>query len=215
MGEQHALRIAGRAGGVLDECRVFGVRARLERGLQELDRAFMGTIHAFCARLLRERPIEAGIDPGFLETTAPEANRLAARFWSLHLERLAASGHRADVPTVFVWEGVTMYLPRAASEATLVALASIAAKGSTLAVTYVEPELAHMPAVLRPAVLSVFAAVGEPVIGAMRPDEMGTLLAKHGFTPIEDTGSRDWSRRYGVHEPKRVLTRERLAVARS
>jgi ATP-dependent helicase/nuclease subunit A len=68
------------------------VRARLERALQDLDRAFMGTIHAFCARLLRERPIEAGIDPGFLETTAPEANRLAARFWSLHLERLAAAG---------------------------------------------------------------------------------------------------------------------------
>ena len=67
-------------------------RARLERALQELDRTFMGTIHAFCARLLRERPIEAGIDPGFLETTAAEANRLAARYWGLHLEQLAASG---------------------------------------------------------------------------------------------------------------------------
>jgi ATP-dependent helicase/nuclease subunit A len=67
-------------------------RARLERALQELDRTFMGTIHAFCARLLRERPIEAGVDPGFLETTAAEANRQAARYWSLHLERLADSG---------------------------------------------------------------------------------------------------------------------------
>jgi ATP-dependent helicase/nuclease subunit A len=66
--------------------------ARLERALQNLDRAFMGTIHAFCARLLRERPIEAGIDPGFRETTAPEAARLAARFWGLHLERLASTG---------------------------------------------------------------------------------------------------------------------------
>jgi ATP-dependent helicase/nuclease subunit A len=67
-------------------------RARLERALHDLDRTFMGTIHAFCARLLRERPIEAGIDPGFLETTAAEASRLAARYWGLHLERLAASG---------------------------------------------------------------------------------------------------------------------------
>src|SRR5206468_3183475 len=36
-------------------------RDRLERALQDIDRAFMGTIHAFCARLLRERPLEARI----------------------------------------------------------------------------------------------------------------------------------------------------------
>jgi ATP-dependent helicase/nuclease subunit A len=65
---------------------------RLEAALQELDRAFMGTIHAFCARLLRERPIEAGIDPAFAETTAMQANALADHYWSLHLERLAATG---------------------------------------------------------------------------------------------------------------------------
>jgi ATP-dependent helicase/nuclease subunit A len=76
----------------LTEGLVPAARARLERALHQLDRAFMGTIHAFCARLLRERPIEAGIDPGFLETTAAEAGRLAARYWGLHLERLAASG---------------------------------------------------------------------------------------------------------------------------
>ena len=30
---------------------------RLRRAIDEIDRAFLGTIHAFCARLLRERPI--------------------------------------------------------------------------------------------------------------------------------------------------------------
>jgi ATP-dependent helicase/nuclease subunit A len=63
---------------------------RLERALREIDRAFMGTIHAFCARLLREQPLEAGIDPSFRETTALEAEGIADRFWILHLERLAA-----------------------------------------------------------------------------------------------------------------------------
>jgi methyltransferase (TIGR00027 family) len=129
--------------------------------------------------------------------------------------KLAASGHRADVPTVFVWEGVTMYLPRAATEGTLQALASVAAPKSTLAVTYVEPELAHMPAALRPAVLSVFAAVGEPVIGAMKPSEMAELLRRHRFSPIEDSGTSEWKRRHGRHESRFVLTRERLAVART
>ena len=67
-------------------------RAALDVALQQIDRAFMGTIHAFCARLLRERPLEAGIDPDFTEVTAAEARTLATRFWSLHLERLATQG---------------------------------------------------------------------------------------------------------------------------
>ena len=40
-------------------------RHLLDRALQNIDQAFMGTIHAFCARLLRERPLEAGVDPAF------------------------------------------------------------------------------------------------------------------------------------------------------
>ena len=66
--------------------------SKLDRALQDIDQAFMGTIHAFCARLLRERPLEAGVDPAFAETTAPEANLQAARFWSHHLEKLATQG---------------------------------------------------------------------------------------------------------------------------
>ncbi|NJD11345.1 MAG: hypothetical protein FIB01_13215, partial [Gemmatimonadetes bacterium] len=67
-------------------------RTRLDRALRDIDRAFLGTIHAFCARLLRERPLEAGLDPGFRETLGAEAERLRNRFWLSHLERLAAEG---------------------------------------------------------------------------------------------------------------------------
>lgn len=35
--------------------------------LSNLDRMFIGTIHSFCARLLREFPVEAGVSPGFEE----------------------------------------------------------------------------------------------------------------------------------------------------
>ena len=38
---------------------------RFIRALAELELAFVGTIHGFCAEMLRERPIEAGIDPLF------------------------------------------------------------------------------------------------------------------------------------------------------
>ena len=45
-------------------------RARLEQALAHLEVARIGTIHAFCADLLRERPVEAGVDPSF--EVAPE-----------------------------------------------------------------------------------------------------------------------------------------------
>ena len=41
--------------------------ARVHRALSNLERFFAGTIHAFCARLLRERPVESGVAPGFSE----------------------------------------------------------------------------------------------------------------------------------------------------
>ena len=42
-----------------------GERARLSSALGQLEEARIGTIHSFCADLLRERPVEAGVDPMF------------------------------------------------------------------------------------------------------------------------------------------------------
>ncbi len=62
---------------------------RLNQALSSLDQLFIGTIHAFCARLLRERPLEAGLDPGFQELTEEASVELTKGFWAAHLERLA------------------------------------------------------------------------------------------------------------------------------
>lgn len=37
----------------------------MEEACRELESAYISTIHAFCARVLREHPLEAGIDPAF------------------------------------------------------------------------------------------------------------------------------------------------------
>lgn len=66
--------------------------ARLDAALREIDRAFLGTIHAFCARLLRERPLDAGVDPGFRETLGAEEKRMRSRFWTAWLEQVTAEG---------------------------------------------------------------------------------------------------------------------------
>jgi ATP-dependent helicase/nuclease subunit A len=52
-------------------------RARLDRALEELELARIGTIHAFCGDLLHERPIEAGIDPLFEVASEQDAQALA------------------------------------------------------------------------------------------------------------------------------------------
>ncbi len=63
-------------------------RPRLEDALARLDAAFVGTIHAFCARLLRERPVEAGVDPGFVEMDQPADTVARQEAWDRYAERL-------------------------------------------------------------------------------------------------------------------------------
>ena len=57
-------------------------RARAADALRDLDRAFLGTIHAFCGRLLRERPLDAGLDPGFVELDETAWPALVEDYWS-------------------------------------------------------------------------------------------------------------------------------------
>ncbi len=60
-----------------------------EAALRDLPRAFTGTIHAFCARLLRERPIEIGLDPRFFEVTEAEWEEYKESFWNGWLEHIS------------------------------------------------------------------------------------------------------------------------------
>jgi ATP-dependent helicase/nuclease subunit A len=50
--------------------------ARLERAVQRFEEAHVSTIHGFCADLLRERPVEAAVDPAFAVLTEGQAERL-------------------------------------------------------------------------------------------------------------------------------------------
>jgi ATP-dependent exoDNAse (exonuclease V) beta subunit len=52
------------------------VHARLDQALVELERARIGTIHGFCADILRERPVEARVDPLFEVAADDQAQAL-------------------------------------------------------------------------------------------------------------------------------------------
>lgn len=67
-------------------------RARLDAAIETIERCFIGTTHAFCARLLRERPVEAALDPEFQENDQVRSLLLANDFWNRYLERISARG---------------------------------------------------------------------------------------------------------------------------
>ena len=52
------------------------MQERLDAAVQNLEEAHVSTIHGFCADLLRERPVEAAIDPLFRVLTEGQAQRL-------------------------------------------------------------------------------------------------------------------------------------------
>ena len=60
-------------------------KEHLSEALAKLDRAFIGTIHSFSSRLLRERPVEAGITPDFTEIEGLEEKLLAEAAWDEYL----------------------------------------------------------------------------------------------------------------------------------
>jgi methyltransferase (TIGR00027 family) len=130
-------------------------------------------------------------------------------------EAMAGSAHDRSRATFWIWEGVTMYLQRPALVGTAEAVAGMSAPGSTLATTYVRP--GYVPTEIRSlgaVVQGVFRMFGEPLVGAIDPEEMAALLEGVGFTPTSDTNSEDWARAEGtaVGLP-RFFRAERLVVA--
>lgn len=66
-------------------------KSRLADALAKLNRCFVGTIHSFCAKLLRERPIEAGVDLAFRELEEAEDDLLKLSAWSEFVASLFAN----------------------------------------------------------------------------------------------------------------------------
>src|SRR5438046_3497943 len=57
------------------------IAGRVQDALSNLERFFSGTIHSFCAHLLRERPVQAGVSPGFTELDEVADTTLRKQSW--------------------------------------------------------------------------------------------------------------------------------------
>jgi ATP-dependent exoDNAse (exonuclease V) beta subunit len=80
----------------LDRARVTAAtaneRANIERALEHLEEAAIGTIHSFCAQILRERPVEAVVDPAFEELSEQQASQIYARAFRAWMQRKLGEG---------------------------------------------------------------------------------------------------------------------------
>jgi ATP-dependent exoDNAse (exonuclease V) beta subunit len=80
----------------------------LKAAVQQLERPFVGTIHAFCANLLRLHPVEASVDPSFRELSEPEAQRLFGSVFRPWLDQRISTGSpvlRRVLTRVDEWDG--------------------------------------------------------------------------------------------------------------
>jgi ATP-dependent helicase/nuclease subunit A len=53
----------------------------VKHALDHFHSCYIGTIHSFCGKLLRERPVEAGVDPNFTEIDDAQDDGIRSRIW--------------------------------------------------------------------------------------------------------------------------------------
>ncbi|MGW5667482.1 class I SAM-dependent methyltransferase [Micromonospora sp. NPDC003776] len=132
---------------------------------------------------------------------------------------LAAHGHRADLATTWLWEGVVPYLSRAEVATTVAAIAACSAPGSRLIVNFQTPatstKLGRVVARLLTASTgrsSVWA--NEPWRSTWTPPAMAALLTRHGYTVTRDANLLDAARALAVPiRHPRSLRHGRVLVA--
>jgi len=116
---------------------------------------------------------------------------------------------------VFVWEGVTNYLTRAAVAATLDTVRDLVAAGSRLVLTYVDRRALIEPSPFPEARRWVrgVARVGEPWTFGLLPEEAPEFFAEHGLEVRADTSAYAAGRVWFTGRRERGSRLYRIAVA--
>jgi methyltransferase (TIGR00027 family) len=151
----------------------------------------------------------------------PDTNvvRVEIDFESQVLSRvLADAGFSVGEPTFFTWEGVPMYLTRAAVKATLDAVHELGGDGSQIAhdMWFLVDDPGPLGTARRtaPGALSL---IGEAVTFGVHPEDYESFLDRHGFRIVDLALASELQGRYApgtrgvVDDSLYVLTAERVA----
>ncbi|MGD8316120.1 MAG: class I SAM-dependent methyltransferase [Myxococcales bacterium] len=129
-------------------------------------------------------------------------------------EALEHAGFRRALPSIWIWEGVTMYLPLGAIHDAISQIRGLASEGSSVALTYRAPDRLPWGVVGRAAIPMLFAAAGEPLKATLDAESLRSALGA-GWEIVYDDDARGWKKLSGsVARPSQTYSSERLAVAR-
>ncbi|NCG19272.1 MAG: SAM-dependent methyltransferase [Rhodobacterales bacterium] len=122
----------------------------------------------------------------------PHMKRIPVDFQTQDLgQRLVEDGFTEGAPTFVIWEGVSMYLTRAAVEHTLSTLAKLVGPGSQLVMDYIElPDYLGWRGTFDRISPQILHLVGEPVSFAIHPDDLGGFVGRQGWD-LEETQTAD------------------------
>ncbi|OAA21788.1 methyltransferase, TIGR00027 family [Frankia sp. EI5c] len=196
-----------------------GLDARAWRLPELADRAVFEVDHPDSQRDKRARL--AGLPEGVQAVRAAEPVRFVPV--DLTHERLdtalAAAGHRADLPTTWVWEGVVPYLTRHEVARTVAAIAALSSPGTRLIVNYQALRPSIVAGQLLAKLLQTLARrrslwANEPWRSYWTARRLGALLGRHGFTVVADEDLLAVATRLALATARRASLRSgRIAVA--
>lgn len=130
-------------------------------------------------------------------------------------EALSRAGFESARRTLWVWEGVTMYLTCASVRTTLAQVATLSAEGSLLVLTYLTPELVVGGERLGALATRALALLSEPIRCTLTPEQMADELALAGFELVSDASPTDAAPHFEVtvQRPSSLMPTERIAIA--
>ncbi|WP_319407667.1 SAM-dependent methyltransferase [uncultured Desulfosarcina sp.] len=133
-------------------------------------------------------------------------------------EALFAHGYDAQLKTIFIWEGVTYYLPGAVIDGTLGFIRRYAGRGSSVVFDYFPPSVAAgtTDLVEARALRDGLQTIGEAIVFGIAPDRIPDFLSQRGFRVTAHLTSTDYHARYflDVNRSRRVSEMFILVQAR-
>lgn len=109
-------------------------------------------------------------------------------------ERLFASGYNAQVKTMFIWQGVTMYLTREGVDSTLAFIANHSGADSTVIFDYFYNETLYN--LKMKTTRWILRLIGERMIFGIDEGQIGSFLTRRGFCDIGNADAEVLKRRY-------------------
>lgn len=123
-------------------------------------------------------------------------------------EKLVSNGYDDKLTTLFIWEGVTYYIPASAVDRTLYFIANHSAPKSTVVFDYFPPSVANGTTRLTEAraLRDGLKQIGEEILFGIAPDQIIKFMGSRGFTVGKNLSSTAYKKTYfkGVNKNREV-----------